>query len=85
MRVYLMMFPSALFSAEVVEHVAIAGNFDLAGVAEVPPKKRGRKSVWLREQINYWGALGAFWISAASLARKIPALLRLPPRASHAQ
>lgn len=78
MRVYLMMFPSALFSAEVVEHLAIAGNFDLVGVGEVPPKKRGRKSAWLREQVHYWGAIGSFWIAAASLARKVPALLRLP-------
>src|SRR4051812_11437888 len=78
MRVYLTIFPSALFSADVVEHIAIAGNFDLIGVAVVPPRKRGRNSVWVREQLDYWGVLGSFWITAASLARKIPALLRLP-------
>ena len=78
MRVYLMIFASALFATDVVEHVAVAGNFELVGVAAVPPKKQGRKSTWWREQIGYWGPLGTFWIIAASLARKLPALLRSP-------
>lgn len=62
----------------VVEHVAIAGRFELVGVGGVEPQSRGSRRAWLRAQVAYWGAWGTAWIAAATLVRKLPALFRFP-------
>ena len=78
LRVFLLVFPGSLFMPPVVEHVAVSGQFELVGVGGVAARKRGSATAWLREQTGYWGWWGSAWIIAATIARKLPALLRFP-------
>jgi len=78
MRVFLLVFPSSLFMPPVVEHVAIAGRFELVGVGGVELQSRGSRKAWLRAQIGYWGPWATAWIGAATVFRRLPALLRFP-------
>jgi methionyl-tRNA formyltransferase len=77
-RVFLLVFPASLFMPTVVEHVAIAGQFELVGVGGIEPQSRGSRRTWLRAQVGYWGVSGTAWIAAATMFRKLPALLRFP-------
>jgi len=78
MRVFLLVFQGSLFMPPVVEHVAVAGRFELVGVGGVEPQKQGSGLAWRRAQLGYWGAWGSAWIAAATIVRRLPALLRFP-------
>lgn len=78
MRVYLLLFPSSLFMPPVLEHVVVAGQYEVVGVGGVDPQSRGSSLAWLRSQIGYWGPWATTWIGGATILRKVPALLRFP-------
>ena len=78
MRAYMLIFKSRLFTPEVVEHVAVSGNFDLVGVGGVGAKRKGSARAWILAQTEYWGWWGTFWIVAATILRAIPEKLRFP-------
>ena len=77
-RVFLLVFPSALFMPPVVEHVVVSGQFEVIGVGGFAPRKRGSAGAWLRDQIDYWGLWGSAWIIGATILRKLPSLLHFP-------
>jgi len=77
-RVFLLVFPSALFMPPVVEHVIVSGQFEVIGVGTVAARKRGSPAAWLRDQTGYWGLWGSAWIIAATIARRLPAWLHFP-------
>lgn len=78
MRVFLLVFPSALFMPPVVEHVVVAGQFEVVGVGAVEPQRQRSGLAWVRAQIGYWGAWATLWIGCATILRRLPALLRFP-------
>lgn len=78
MRVFLLVFPSSLFMPPVVEHVVVSSRFEVVGVGAVEPRNKGSRQAWIRAQMGYWGLWGTAWIAAATMARKLPALLRFP-------
>jgi methionyl-tRNA formyltransferase len=78
MRIFLLVFRSSLFMPALVEHVVVAGQFDVVGVGEAEATQRRSRSKWLARQTGYWGAWGTVWIAAATILRKLPALLRFP-------
>lgn len=78
MRVFLLVFNGSLFMPPVVEHVAVAGRFELVGVGGVEAQKRGSRRAWIGAQLGYWGAWGSAWIVAATIFRRLPSLLRFP-------
>ncbi len=77
-RVFLLVFPSALFMPPVVEHVVVSGQFEVIGVGGFSPRKRGSAGAWLRDQIDYWGLWGSAWIIGATILRKLPSLFHFP-------
>ena len=78
MRAFLLVFPSSLFMPSVVEHVVVAGQFEVIGVGGVEPQTKGSGRSWLRAQIDYWGPWATAWFGAATIVRKVPAVLRFP-------
>jgi hypothetical protein len=79
MRVYILIYKSALFTPRVVEHVAVSSNrYEIIGVGGVGAKKSGSFLQWVRVQWDYWGFWAATWVICFTTLSRLLGYLPVP-------